>query len=197
MLRELGVPPAEVCQRFAFADGGRFYLADYDGVIAAGISMHHAAFEVCNRAIQQWRPGCAFGIASAIESILILRRESPGEMLLIFGQDADPEVCALSKTAMHGRALVYACKNQRRFERHRSESAHRHSDRFIVFASGSNDGHAADKAAQRGAEVILAYRHLSRTVRTQRQANCQGLAADRLDFLRFLVLIDQLLHPFS
>src|SRR6266404_1781707 len=159
MLRELGVPPAEICQGFAFGYSRRFDLANYDGMIAAGISMHNAAFEVSECAFQQRRPGHALGVQRAVETILILRGEPPGEVFLILGQNVYREVRSLSKAAMHGRTLVYTSQDQRRFQRHGRKGTNGHSHRPIVIASGCNNGYAADEAAQRSAELVCAYWH--------------------------------------
>src|ERR1041384_407339 len=97
---------------------------------------------------------------------------------------------------MHRRPLVYAREDKGRFKRDGSECAHGHSDRAIIVASRRNYGHAADEAAQRGAEVVLAYRHHSLNLsRSERVLISQRLVARRSSSLLFLVLIDQLLYP--
>jgi hypothetical protein len=55
-----------------FCYAGRFDLAYYDRVIASGISVHDATFNVRDRPFQQWGSSDTFSVAAAIKSVLIL-----------------------------------------------------------------------------------------------------------------------------
>ena len=76
-------------------------LADYYRVIAARIDPNYEAFQTRGRVVEQWRAGYAGPVAYIAEAVLIFGSKSPGEVLLIFGENIDREVCALREPAMN------------------------------------------------------------------------------------------------
>jgi hypothetical protein len=71
-LGEAGIVAAIVRKGFVFRDAGRLDFAHYDGVIASGVCVHYAAFDVCDRALQKRRSAGAPPVAGCVKSVFIL-----------------------------------------------------------------------------------------------------------------------------
>jgi len=136
-----------VRQRLMLGNAGSLDLAYYDGVIPTWIGVHDATLDRSERAVQQGHSGCAVLVSCAVEPILILGRESAGEMLLVLGQDVDRKVATLGQIVVNGRALVHTSKHQRRFQRNGGERIHGYPRRAVVGACSGDYRDAGDKPA--------------------------------------------------
>lgn len=94
-----------------FSNAGRFDLAHYYSVITTWVCVHNAAFYVGKRPVQKWRSADAPTVAGSDKTIFILRGKQSRDVLLIFGQNIDCEVTALSQVVVERGAFVYARKN--------------------------------------------------------------------------------------
>ena len=142
-----------------FGDADGFDVSNYYRVIASGVSMNDPTLNVCESGIQQRSSAGAFRITNSVKPVLIFRGEASRYVLLFFGEDIDGEVLAFAEGFMNGRALVYARQHETWFERQRCEGAYGDSGWLTVLRQRRNHSHTAYKPAERGAKIILAYRH--------------------------------------
>jgi len=162
-LADFTVLAAKEEQRLSVANDDFLDLGDEDGVITGVLRRVQAAFQICQRALQNGRAvlgalkarACFLGstIVGSCRARIILRN-SP----LILAQYVHPEALLRVQMRVGTGALVDAHQHQHRVERHRGERVRRHAVHLVVGIE-RNYGDAGRKASQGLAEVGLAYTH--------------------------------------
>ena len=150
-------------QRLSVAHDDLLDLGDEDGVITGILRGVQAAFQICQRAVQNGRAmlgalkarPCFFGgaVVRARRTRIVFRNGA-----LILGEHVHPETLLGVQVSVGAGALIDTHKHQHRIERYRGEGVRRHAVHFVVGIQ-RNYGNAGRKASQSLAEVGLAHTH--------------------------------------
>ena len=162
-LANFAVLAAKEEQRLSIANDDLLDLSDEDGVITGVLRRVQAAFQICQRAMQNGRAvlralkarACFLGstIVGSCRARIILRNGT-----LILRQYVHPEALLGVQMCMGASALIDAHQHQHRVKRHRGERVRRHAVHLVVGIE-RNYGDAGRKASQGLAEVGLAHTH--------------------------------------